>query len=93
CSGMTQQISITVEPTPLAEAQDIDGDTDPLTETICHNGQIQTTIDVLAIDGHNYLVESISTSGPVGGVASAPYTRADGETIDPGMLTNTSSTV
>jgi hypothetical protein len=86
CPGTPQMINVTVEPDPAATAS-------AAMETICHNSSPTITVDVTAINGNNYRVESISNPGSVGGVTAAPYTRADGETVDAGTLTNTTSTV
>ncbi|MEQ8703848.1 MAG: PKD-like domain-containing protein, partial [Phaeodactylibacter sp.] len=84
CLGTPFDITIEVEPTPEANPSAVE-------ETICHNSNSTITVDVTAINGTDYLVSSVSNPGNVGGVTTAPYTRADGSVVEPVTLTNTTA--
>ena len=83
CLGTPFEVEVEVEPDPSATPSSA-------SQTVCHNAAPTLTIDVTALDGNRYLVSAISNPDGAGGVATAPYARADGETVDPNILTNTS---
>ncbi|MFT4535228.1 MAG: hypothetical protein ACI9P5_002593, partial [Saprospiraceae bacterium] len=63
-------------------SNDIDGDpdyddTDPLTETICHNTAPTVGVEVTTIDGNSYLITDIAIDNGVGAVITNTSTDPD----------------
>ena len=82
CSSNSNSVKVTVEPVPSATPS-------TSSQTICHSIVPTLSVNVMAIDGHKYLVSTVSNPDGVGGVTSAPYTCLDGAVVETGTLTNT----
>ncbi|MCB0683217.1 MAG: hypothetical protein KDC32_20285, partial [Saprospiraceae bacterium] len=94
CPPAVDEVDIIVEPIPMAEAQDDDGNGDPVAETVCNGAAPLTTIDVTVIDGNDYLISNITAGANISGVTrTAGDTPADGDQLEPGALTNANTTM